>query len=67
MDINSLRAKEMKGAATRWERHWIWCHDHNHGKYLPPEKGPYASEFISRTVTASRRPGRMKANTGESA
>lgn len=32
--------------ATLYERHWVWCVENN-GVYVPPEKGPYASEFRS--------------------
>ena len=42
----SMRAKVAAGHASRWESHWLWCMDENGGQYIPPEVGPYATEFV---------------------
>ena len=42
-DRDYVRARVKSGAATKWEKHWLWCMDH--GGWRPFHRGPYAAEF----------------------
>lgn len=49
-----VRRRAAKNDATLYERHWLWCMEHNGARYVAPEKGPFAKQFEAATEEVER-------------
>jgi len=45
-----VRVRAMKGNATVYERHWLWCIEKNGGKHVNIMQGPFADEAVREEI-----------------